>query len=318
MRLLAALLALTLAAPALAQDDLGAWTRRLAQRARTLRAAEVPNDVRPLLEAAAARAADRAEARLLWVRALDGQRLAVLADVSAVGEPGKASLALIGEQDEALVVQGHLDVPPSPPDAWSFASAGDVDADGQADAVARWRASEDGARQGLVVFRTAPPGVSGFETGAAPPAGRRVETPIACFVRVDGLQGRALVTVRRTAGSDPLDTEDMVEIRLPAPDGGLVEGGLYAGHFASDAKAARRLWTQLFPGAGAEERQRGGGPCPADGLLLPARALGPGGRGPDGVTVVGPFSTALAPLKPRLDKLARKLPVAPAVVHLGR
>jgi hypothetical protein len=314
-------LALLAARPASAQepDSPMAWARRAARRGGATAAESVPPGIRRVIEIAAARAAGAGEARLRWVRPVDGDRLIALSLTSAVGEPDRGALALIGVSDDALVTLGSTPVPPGPAAAFDVVGAGDVDGDGAADAVARWKVVDaDGTtRRGLALVRSAPAGIAAVELEVVPKAGRRVEAPVACFARVEGLKGRALVSVRRSVG-EAADVVDLVEVRVPGAGGGLVPGGLYAGRLTGDVPAAeaRRLWAKAF-GGGAEGRQAAGGACPADGLLLPARAVSAGGRGSDASTVVGPFALTPEAVQTRLAKLRPRLPADPQLLHLG-
>ncbi len=312
-------LALLTALPVAAQDAESpmAWAKRAARRGGATPAESVPPGVRHVIEIAAARAAGAGEARLRWVHPIGGDRLLALALTSDVGEADRGALALLGVRDDALVTLGAAPVPPGAAAAFEVVGAGDVDGDGVADSVARFRVVDaDGTtRGGLALVRSAPHGIIVVDLEVRPKAGRRVEAPVACFVKVEGLKGRALVSIRRSAG-EGADVSDLVEVRVPGAGGGLAPGGIYAGRLTGDVPApeARRHWRKHF-GGGAEARQAGGGACPADGLLLPARAVSAGGRGADAWTVIGPFALTPEAVQARLAK--RRLPAPPVILRLG-
>jgi hypothetical protein len=311
-------IALSVYAGTAAADSLAAWTKAAAPG--TAGVPEAPPDAaREALEGAVRDAAGSHAVHLAWARVVDrparGPALVVLAGESATAPPTdprarrEGVLALAAVDGEKVTVRDRQRIPLPDGLTWSFLTAADLDGDRRPEALATW--DEGGRRNGVVIARTAPPGLSFIELGGA----RQTAPEVACFLPVSGQKGQAMVIQRRGAGGD-----DTLQVLLPRADGRYGGGRVYAAVLSSGDSEddARARWRQVFAlkeAATAQRRQAEPGPCPAPAVLLRADALG--GRANAGHAILGPLADSAAGVEQAVRRLGPRAPRAILVVALG-
>ena len=258
-------------------------------------------------------------------------RFLVLATVSSAANAraAHAGLLLLIEADSGTThVLAKQPVPKPAESTWRKVPGTDVDGDGKVDAILEWaHAARNFSRNGLLVARTNPPALAMQEIASKTVTGRGTRTvtaQTACFFPVRGFNGKALIVQRREVTAiqgQPNRELDAMELLLPRADGRLSGGHIYGAMYSGDGREhdVLRRWGKVFALRNPRDalaRQALPGACPANGVVVPQRALGQTAS-PHPVSIVGPFAMSSDGVRHAIKAMGKRGPRAIVVVGIG-